>query len=84
MIIVADSLYSKQPFIEELKDQRFSFILVAKPKDHKVMMKHLHDLKELRGLYQLTFTDEKGRQHLYEWENDVALNGNKNSLKYLS
>ncbi|MEE9354088.1 MAG: transposase [Methylococcaceae bacterium] len=81
MIIVADSLYSKQPFIEDLKEQRFSFILVAKPNDHKVMMKHLQGLKELRGLSQLTFTDEKGRQHLYEWENDVALNGNKNSIK---
>ena len=64
-----------------VKEQRFSFILVAKPNDHKVMMKHLHGLKELRGLSQLTFTDEKGRQHLYEWENDVALNGNKNSIK---
>lgn len=81
MIIVADSLYSKQPFIEDLKEQRFSFILVAKPNDHKVMMKHLHGLKELRGLSQLTFTDEKGRQHLYEWENNVALNGNRNSIK---
>jgi hypothetical protein len=81
MILVADSLYSKQPFIEELKDQRFSFILVAKPKDHKVMMKHLHTLKELRGLSQLTFTDSKGRVHLYEWENNVPLNGNKDSIK---
>ena len=81
MIIVADSLYSKQPFIEELKDQRFSFILVAKPNDHKVMMEHLHGLKELRGLSQLTFKDERGRQHLYEWENDVILNGNKDSIK---
>ncbi len=27
MIIVADSLYSKQPFIEDPKEQRFSFIL---------------------------------------------------------
>ncbi len=81
MIIVADSLYSKQPFVEALKDQRFSFILVAKPNDHKVMMEHLHGLKGLRGLSQLTFADESGRQHLYEWENDVALNGNKESIK---
>ena len=81
MIIVADSLYSKQPFIKDLKDQRFSFILVAKPNDHKVMMEHLHASKELRGLSQFTFADEEGRQHLYEWENDVALNGNKDSIK---
>ena len=34
-IIVADSLYSKQPFVEELTAKRFSFLLVAKPGDHK-------------------------------------------------
>ena len=30
-IIVADSLYSKQPFVEQLTAKRFSFLLVAKP-----------------------------------------------------
>ena len=34
-IIVADSLYSKQPFVEQLTAKRFSFLLVAKPGDHK-------------------------------------------------
>jgi hypothetical protein len=26
-------------------------------------------------------TDNKGRQHLYKWENDIPLNGNKKSIK---
>ena len=30
-IIVADSLYSKQPFVEQLTAKRLSFLLVAKP-----------------------------------------------------
>ena len=34
-IIVADSLYSKQPFVEQVTAKRFSFLLVAKPGDHK-------------------------------------------------
>ena len=34
-IIVADSLYSKQPFVEKLTAGRLSFLLVAKPGDHK-------------------------------------------------
>ena len=34
-IIVADSLYSKQPFVEQLCAARFSFLLVAKPGDHR-------------------------------------------------
>jgi len=37
IIIVGDSLYSKQPFIKELKHGKMSFILVAKPKDHKII-----------------------------------------------
>ena len=32
-IIVADGLYSKQPFVEKLTAGRFSFLLVAKPGD---------------------------------------------------
>jgi hypothetical protein len=35
MIIVADSLYACAPTIRHLKGQRFSFLLVAKPGDHK-------------------------------------------------
>jgi hypothetical protein len=34
IIIAGDGLYSKQPFIDELKQNRMSFILVAKPTDH--------------------------------------------------
>ncbi len=33
-VIVADSPYSKQPFIEQVRAARFSFLLVAKPEDH--------------------------------------------------
>ena len=38
-IIVADSLYSKQPFVEQLTAKRFSFLLVAKPGDHSNLYK---------------------------------------------
>ncbi len=34
IIIGGDDLYSKQPFIDELKTANMSFILVAKPSDH--------------------------------------------------
>jgi hypothetical protein len=35
MIIVGDGLYSKQPFIDAVKQSRMSYILVVKPDDHK-------------------------------------------------
>ena len=32
-------------------------------------------------LHQLNFQDDKGREHFYEWMNDVPLNGRKDSVK---
>ena len=79
IIIVADSLYSKQPFIKELKDERMSFILVAKPKDHKIMMEWIEEQKQMGEVCRLQYKDQKGRYHFYEWINAVPLNGNKNT-----
>ena len=42
---VADSLYSKQPFIERLRAARFSFLLVAKPGDHKYLYEDVEGLR---------------------------------------
>ena len=44
-IIVADSLYSKQPCVEELTAKRFSFLLVAKPGDHKSLYEDVDGLR---------------------------------------
>jgi hypothetical protein len=76
-IIVGDGLYSKQPFIEELKSRNMRFILVAKPDDHKILKEWVEELRQLNGLSRLEVEDNKGRRHIYEWVNDVALNGNK-------
>ena len=37
IIIGGDGLFSKQPFIDDLKASNMSFILVAKPADHKIL-----------------------------------------------
>ena len=73
IIIAGDSLYSNQPFIDELKSNRMSFILVAKSGDHKILYKHLEYIKH--EIQILEFLDDKGRQHIYRWINDVPLNG---------
>ena len=44
-IIVADSLYSKQPCVEQVTAKRFSFLLVAKPGDHKSLYQDLAVLR---------------------------------------
>ena len=77
-IIVADSLYSKQPFVEQLRTARFSFLLVAKPGDHRSLYQ---DVAGLRGANLLNrhATDHRGERREYEWCTDLALNGNPDS-----
>lgn len=79
IIVVGDSLYSKQPFIKELKDLKMSFILVAKPKDHKIMIEWVGEQRQMGEESRLQCKDRKGRRHLYQWINGVPLNGNKNT-----
>ena len=45
MIIVADSLYSNAPTIQHLCTHRFSFLLVAKPGDHKSLFEDVDGLR---------------------------------------
>jgi hypothetical protein len=83
ILLGGDGLYSKQPMIELAKDNEMNFLFVAKPKDHTYLMNWLDSYDSLNS-YQTT--DEKGRQHIYEWMNKVPLNGKEDSIQinYLS
>jgi hypothetical protein len=76
IIINGDDLYSKQPFVEELKKERMSFILVAKPSDHKILMEWIEEQRQLNEVWHLEIRDQQNRLHVYEWINNVPLNGN--------
>lgn len=76
LIWVGDGLYSKGPFINEVKKSGYSYILVAKPKDHKYLY------SEIEAFRQKGFTKKKqdpskvkGSTFHYEWVNRVPLNG---------
>jgi hypothetical protein len=79
LLITADSLYSKQSFIRELKNQRMSFILAAKPSDHQSLMADIEGLRRGEYLARLEDTNNKGKHYLYEWVNAIPLNGNPGS-----
>jgi hypothetical protein len=79
IIVGGDDLFSNQPFIDELKAAGMSFILVAKPSSHKILFEWFTELKQLEGSSGLQFTDLKGRQHIYEWVNEIPLNGTKDA-----
>ena len=54
-----------------------SFVLVAKPDDHKIMMEWVQEQKQLREVSCLEYKDLKERLHVYKWINNALLNGNQ-------
>jgi len=77
LVIGGDALFSRQPIIEDILDNRMHYIFVAKPSDHKYLMEWLEAYKHLN---ELQFIDNKGRTHIYEWMNEVPLSGRKDAV----
>jgi len=78
--IGGDGITSKQPFIKCLREERMNFILVAKPDDHKIMMEWIGEQRQLGEVKVKRVDDDKGRTHVYEWINQVPLNGNEDFI----
>jgi hypothetical protein len=79
IMVTCDGLYSNQPFIDVLKDHGMSFVLVAKPTDHKLLFQWVEELDGLKGVEHMELADLKGRRHHYRWVNQVPLNGTRNA-----
>lgn len=77
IIVGGDGLFSKQPIIEDILAKRMHYLFVAKPDDHKTMMEYINDFD---GLNELRFEGEKGKILVYEWMNDVPINGRDDAL----
>lgn len=78
LIITGDDLFSRQPTIERVLDNRFHFFFVAKSSSHAYMMKWLDTYPKL---HELRERDAKGRTILYQWMNDVPLHGDKGAVR---
>jgi hypothetical protein len=79
IIVTGDDLYSKQPFVDALKENEMSFILVAKPSDHKILFQWVEEITGMGEAGHLEITDTRGRIHKFRWVNDVPLNGTPNA-----
>lgn len=79
LIIVGDSLYSKQPMIEALGREKMHYVLVAKEEDHKVLTEYVQGAKVLQETSRVQVTGLRGKVHRYEWVNGVPLNGNEDA-----
>jgi len=75
-VIVADSLYSKQPTIEEMIRLHMNYILTAKPDDHKKLMEWVGGMRTLKETTQFVIRDG-AYTHRYEclcYESDCNRN----------
>jgi len=79
IVLIADSLHAKTPIVTLLRTHRMSYLLTAKPADHKSLFKDIEGLRRGKLLDRFQWTDEKGTRYSYEWVNDVALTGAKDS-----
>lgn len=80
LILNGDSLFSRQPLIEEASRAGMNYIFVAKPGDHKYLMEEVEAYDKLHGLHSKEVIDNKRRRLVYEWINDVTLNGREDSI----
>ena len=79
LIFVGDDLFSKQPFISDVLAAGNHFIFIVKPKDHKYLMEWI-DAYDKEDINELRIIDQKERIHIYEWVNNVPLNGRADSI----
>jgi hypothetical protein len=77
LIIVGDDLFSRQPFIFDVLSAGMHYFFVAKPNSHVYMMEWIEAYDEIN---EIRLKDAKGRVHVYEWVNNVPLNGNKDAI----
>lgn len=79
LIIVGDDLFSRQPMIKEVLQKHMHYIFIAKPRTHTYLFDWVNAFDK-EDINQLRIVDEKGRIHVYQWVNNVPLNGKEDSI----
>jgi len=80
IIITEDGLSSNGPHIELLKELDMSFILGAKPKDHKSLFEFVEGADRLGSLEKVELQKDE-KTHKFRFINDVPLNDSHPNLK---
>jgi hypothetical protein len=81
--IMGDDLFSRQPFVQALKDKKLSFILVCKPDSH-VALYEMVDFLATNGVlaaYQKRIWNGKyGEIYSYRYANKLPLRGDQEAI----
>lgn len=78
IIMGGDDLFSRQPIIEDILNQRMHYIFVAKPDSHKYLCEWLNAYPKLEELEIID--TKKNVRHVYKWMNDVPLHGGDDAI----
>jgi len=78
LIITGDDLFSRQPMIEAVLNEKYHYFFIAKPSSHTHMMRWLSTPQG--SLHEITGADDKGRTIIHQWKNDVPLFGSADTI----
>ncbi|WP_146066769.1 transposase, partial [Candidatus Venteria ishoeyi] len=80
IIIAADGIYSKGPFIKLLKELNFDYILVAKESDHVNLVNEYIERRVASKAEEYEETKD-GLTQGFCWTNDLSLNASHSDIK---
>ena len=85
IILLGDDLYSKEPFIKEVKDKGHNFIFVCKRNSHKGIYEYVDMIDNLNTIdtIQLTKRDKSNKKttYTYRFLNKVPLTKKQSSIE---
>jgi len=77
LTIGGEALFAAQSFIEDISVQSMNYIFMVKPDKHTYLFDWISAHKTLN---KIEFIDDKKRRHIYEWMNNVPLNGREDAI----
>lgn len=84
VIILGDDLFSRQPFIQALKDKKLHFILVCKPDSHLALYEMVTFLESngvIDSHQKRHWNGKFGEIHTYRSTNNLPLRGDQETLE---
>ena len=82
--ILGDDLFSRQPFIQALRDQKLHFILVCKPDSHLALYEMVAFLQTNGAVhsYQRRYWNGRyGEIHTYRYANQLPIRGDQDTIE---
>lgn len=80
-ILVEDALYSNGPHIRQIKQLGWHYILNVKPDSHKSLFAQVEGRRQRKQMLHYEHLSEDGTRHVFEYTNDVALNGSATDVR---